>query len=99
MIGQPVYEFKYLDEVSWFRLSGNPNAIHLLENNLDKLSWKWLSTNPNIFKIICEYDYEKMILNMKDFCEELVKYVFHPNRLQRLAEHYGMDMTDLLEVL
>ena len=31
-------------------LSGNPNAIHILEQNLDKLSWSQLSGNISIFE-------------------------------------------------
>ena len=27
------------DKLDWFELSGNPNAIHLLEKNLDKVIW------------------------------------------------------------
>ena len=30
----------------------NPNAIHILENNLDKVDWTWLSLNPNANNII-----------------------------------------------
>ena len=30
----------------------NPNAIHILENNLDKVDWDMLSSNPNAIHII-----------------------------------------------
>jgi len=33
--------------VDWCYLSGNSNAIHLLEQNLDKIDWTALSGNPN----------------------------------------------------
>ena len=33
-------------------LSMNPNAIHILENNLDKVDWDELSINPNAIHII-----------------------------------------------
>ena len=33
-------------------LSMNPNAIHILENNLDKVDWRFLSDNPNAIHII-----------------------------------------------
>ena len=33
----------------------NPNAIHLLEQNLDKVNWEELSGNPNIFEEISEH--------------------------------------------
>ena len=31
-----------IDKVSWYALSTNPNAIHILEKNLDKVSWHWI---------------------------------------------------------
>ena len=33
-------------------LSKNPNAIHILENNIDKINWQCLSTNPNAIRIL-----------------------------------------------
>jgi len=38
--------------VNWEMLSGNPNAIPLLEKNLDKVDWEELSSNPNIFTYV-----------------------------------------------
>ena len=35
-----------LDKLNWSWLSGNPAAIHILEQNLDKITWRWLSANP-----------------------------------------------------
>jgi hypothetical protein len=40
------------DKIDWLELSRNPNAIHLLENNLDKINWYWLSRNPNAIHIL-----------------------------------------------
>ena len=37
--------------IDWYMLSKNPNAIHLLEQNIDKIDWDNLSENPNIFEI------------------------------------------------
>ncbi len=31
----------------WDSLSSNPNAIHILKNNIDKVSWEKISLNPN----------------------------------------------------
>jgi hypothetical protein len=39
-------------KVHWGRLSGNPNAIHLLEQNLDKVNWHLLSWNPNAIHLL-----------------------------------------------
>ena len=36
-----------MTEIDWHRLSGNPNAIPLLEQKLDKVYWCQLSCNPN----------------------------------------------------
>ena len=41
-----------LDEMDWEVLSGNPNAIHLLEQNMDKINWYELSTNPNAIHLL-----------------------------------------------
>ena len=38
-----------LEELSWYNLSKNPNAINLLKNNQDKIDWHLLSANPSIF--------------------------------------------------
>jgi hypothetical protein len=40
---------KYID---WESLSINPNAIHILENNIDKINWNYLSYNPNAIHIL-----------------------------------------------
>ena len=39
-------------EVDWFCLSANPNAIHLLEQNLYKVDLKMLSLNPNAIHLL-----------------------------------------------
>ena len=39
------------NNVDWHGLSGNPNAITILEKHLDKVNWYWLSGN--------NYDYYK----------------------------------------
>ncbi len=40
------------DKLNWYRLSQNPNAIHLLEKNQDKINWHWLSRNPNAIHLL-----------------------------------------------
>jgi hypothetical protein len=37
--------------------------------------------------------------NCKYFAEELIKYVFHPIRLERMAEQYQMELSDYIELL
>ena len=48
-----------IDQINWFTLSQNPNAIHLLENNLDKVNWDWLSRNPNAIDLL-EKNFDKI---------------------------------------
>ena len=90
---------KNLHRVDWWYLSENPNAIHILEKNLDKVNWKELSSNPNALHLLFSLDHKKMLENMKDFCEELVKAVFNPIRVQRMAELYELDMSEYLDLL
>ena len=90
---------KNLDKVDWSALSCNLNAISILEKNLDKVTWYMLSSNNNICDLICKYNYEEMRNSMKDFCEELVKKVFHPLRLQRICDHYGLEMTEYFDIM
>jgi hypothetical protein len=52
MLSKPIYKFQYLDNVSWIHLSGNINAIPILQNNLDKINWYILSSNPNAIPIL-----------------------------------------------
>ena len=40
-----------LDKIDWKYISTNPNAIHLLQQNIDKINWYNFSKNPNIFEI------------------------------------------------
>ena len=40
------------DKINWCWLSKNPNAIHLLENNLNKVDWDILSSNSNAIHIL-----------------------------------------------
>ena len=40
-------------------MSANPNAIHLLEQNLDKVDWEKISQNPNYIHLLFSLDYEK----------------------------------------
>ena len=79
------------DKVSCFGLSGNPNAIHILENNLDKVDFVYLSLNPNIFT----YDYKAMKDRMfrGGIKEDLMKDRFHPMNLHNF-KGWGFDYDD-----
>jgi hypothetical protein len=90
---------KNLDKVNWCYLSGNPNAISILEKNMDKVYWNGLSYNPNAIHLLFSLDKNKMLENMKEFCEELVEKVFNPRRAQRMADLFELDMVEYLEML
>jgi hypothetical protein len=83
------------DKIDWYELSGNPNAMHLLKQNQDKINWRMLSRNPNIMEIICDLDYDAMKQTMQPLAEELTAYVFHPLRMNKIAEQYNISFDDL----
>jgi hypothetical protein len=101
----PLFPEPDLDQVDWAQIS---NTIPLFrEPNLDQVDWTqfldgiqiqvdWTQLSMNHF---CSLDYQKMLLNMKDFCEELVEVVFHPKRIQRICDTYQLDMTDYIELV
>ena len=87
------------ERIDWYWLSCNPNALHLLEQNPEKISWQTLSLNPSAMHLLAPLDYPTMKVIMQPFCQELVEYVFHPTRVFRIANCYGMDLNEYLEFL
>ena len=79
-----------LDKVNWTNLSENINAILILEKNQDKVNFSELCLNPNIY--IYDYDYYRKRTDL--YREELMKKVFHPNRLIYYLE-IGYDFADM----
>lgn len=55
-----------------------------------------LNYHPDTHFIMCELDYDAMKENFKDFHDELVEYVYHPDRLLLLCSTYGMQFHELL---
>jgi hypothetical protein len=89
--------------VNWKNFSGNrnPNAIPILVKNLDKVEWDNLSNNENICDFLhyghfVPLDFERMKDNARLFSEELVAYVFHPLRLERMGKQFDMNMDEYL---
>jgi len=81
----PIYKLKDwidINQLNWNSLSENSNAIHLLEQYPDKIDWDELSSNPSIFKL----NKDAMMLQIKDFAEDLAKVCFHPKRIERYLE-------------
>jgi hypothetical protein len=64
-----------------------------------KVDWYYLSQNTNIYHIICRIDYEKMKQNTKYFCEELVKHVFHPVKIDRMSKYLNIEFDEYIEYL
>ena len=46
------HKFILNKDISWTHLSSNPNAIHILEQNLDKINWSAASRNPNTIHLL-----------------------------------------------
>jgi hypothetical protein len=87
------------DKINWIELSRNPNAIHLLEQNPDKIDWFYLSQNPNAIHLLAPLNHTKMKEQCKPFYEELVSYVFNPVRVMRIADAFGLDLDEYLELI
>ncbi len=85
--------------MDWETLSGNPNAIHLLEQNLDKVSWYWLCYNPNANHLIAPLNHIQMRENNKEFFQELVSFVCHPNWLNKCALRLNLDFIEYQQLL
>ena len=73
-----------LEKLSWYCLSSNQAAIHLLEQNPDKIDWYTLSLNPAIFT----YDYDKMREYMEStgIKDELIAYYYRPENIHKFIE-------------
>ena len=57
----PIYKYQHLidtNKLNWYYLSGNENAIPILEQNINKISWSWLSRNSNAIKILEKYPHK-----------------------------------------
>ena len=47
-----------IDKLNWQRLSGNPNAIPILEQYLDRIEWCELSSNLNAIHLLFESQHD-----------------------------------------
>ena len=82
-----------INNLDWSFLSGNPNAIDLLEKNQDKIDWNWLSINPNAIHLLeknqDKIDWGFLSLNPNIF---EIDYDFLRNRLKNsFGEELMMD--------
>lgn len=88
---------KNLNKVDWNMLSLNRAAVHILEKNKDKVRMIAVS-NPTAFRLLFQLDYIQMKQQNCDFKEELCKYIFNPERLDKMANNVGIDLHDYLEL-
>ena len=86
-------------KVSWANLSSNPNAIHLLEQNLDKVNWFYLSCNQNAIHLLSKLDYVQIRLNNQEFVQDLVSFVCNPNWIQKCATRLNMEFEEYQDLL
>ena len=76
-----------LDKLDWYGLlSTNPNAIHLLEQNINKIDWMLLSNNPNAIHLL-EKNMEKI---------DWRQLSYNPNAIHLLEQN--MDKIDWIFV-
>ena len=73
------------DKINWKYLSDNLNAIHLLEANKHKIDHNKLFFNPSIFIL----DYALMKELTTELHDELMAYVYHPERVAKWLDNYG----------
>ena len=89
-----IREFLYWDP----RYATNfPKPIQINEQNPDKIDWTILSGNPNAIPLLKEeLDYDDMKKKMQPFAEELTAYVFHPVRMNKIAQQYNIPFDELI---
>ena len=96
-IAVPLLE-KYPEHIYWDRLSRNSDAIHLLEQSPEKIDWEFLSFNKNAMHLLFKLDHKRMREDNEAFREELMSYVFDPDRLMRFSNKYSVDFRNYLSM-
>ena len=96
-IAVPLLE-KNPEHIDWVRLSHNSGAIHLLEQYPEKIDWEFLSFNKNAMHLLFRLDYSRMKQENDVFKEELMAYVFDPERLMRLSNQYSVNFRVYLQM-
>jgi len=91
-----------INSIDLNRLLSNKNAIHLIEKYYDKIfikssscdmSMGILYKNPAIFT----YDYDKMKNNKKLINEDIIKYWYHPKKIEKYLQ-FNDDIDDYLNI-
>lgn len=96
------YYKKLWYEAHWTTVSSNPNAIHYLKKHLDKVNWEELSKNTNahvLINDILKLDTKKMQENIAHLRQELISYVWNPDRISRMASILNVSFQEYLQCL
>ena len=77
------------------------DSIEFLRNNIHYFSLSGVSEyNASIVRaIFYKLDYENMKKNNLPFSEELMSYVFNPDRISRLSKLYNVEFVDIINSL
>ena len=80
------------EQIDWYHnYNHNPNAIPIILYKHD------YNHNPNAIPIILyKHDYDDMKKKMQPLAEELSMYVFHPLRMNRIAERNNIPFDELI---
>lgn len=97
-----------LDKISLKKLSTNPHpeAILIIKQLLlsnektyaTQIAWLELGNNPNAL-LLFDLNTEAMRAKCRPFAHDLAAHVFHPARLMRLCETYGLDLAEYMELI
>ena len=77
-------------------MASNPGAIPLIEQHLDKINIIDLAENPNAIHLLTPLNTNKMKENMSEFKDELIAYVFDPDRMINISRLYNCEFDKLL---
>jgi hypothetical protein len=82
---------QYPENINWYLLSSNENAVHLFEQHPERIQWKELCQNQNAMHLF-PLDYAAMSVQIEPLREELLAYLYDPERLIRMSQMVGLDM-------
>lgn len=87
-----------LDKVNWFFMSGNGAMSDILQENIEKVNWNTITQNPGAINLLISLDYNKMKMNNIEFTQELLSYVFSPDRMINISIIYNCPFEKLVNI-
>lgn len=93
------------EKINWEYLCKNKNVDILdtfLKGKLDTLHKSFLPEllrNKSAFHITRVLQYDLMRENCKEFARELAEWVFHPTRILRLCDTYGLEFYEYMDLV